>query len=212
MNETLLSFLEGRLEAESFTAAFQSDDALKDAIRALIPEEAKEDQTHPLWTRLSYSALRKNSFDYYKYLKNMCSLSGTISDNFNLFGSLKNVCGSTIPNIHFTKIYDDRFDLYLETVGDRFEGPEVEEIVEKIIEGALSISPKAARKKAAREMIKETFHVTGTYRPRWIQGAEWPMGKNSPMAFQRQERKGERMEYFFRDVDTGEERVIGQFY
>ncbi len=210
MNEILLAFLDGRLDAECFVAKLMSDDDLKNAVRALIPEEAKGNSRHLFWTRISYSALKNRSFDYVQYLLDMCTFSGTISDNYNLFHSIKNTFEFIRPDFPFTKAYDDRFDLYLDITQDCFDGPEVHGVVEQIIAESLWIRPKAARKKTAREKIKETFQTKGK-KPRWIQGAEWPMGKQRPMEFEGQEQKSESVQYFFRDVDTGEKRVIEQF-
>ena len=71
---------------------------------------------------------------------------------------------------------------------------------------------KTKRKKAAREKIKELFHIEGRKYPRWAQESEWPMGKNSPMKFIRQKQDEDQVLFWFEDVDTGEERVIEQFY
>ena len=54
--------------------------------------------------------------------------------------------------------------------------------------------------------------VEGQTRPHWIQGPEWPMGKNSPMKYLSRKRDGERVIFTFQDVDTGEIREVEQFY
>jgi len=45
-----------------------------------------------------------------------------------------------------------------------------------------------------------------------MQGAEWPMGKNSPMKYIDRKTNGEEVLFRFVDVDTGEERIVSQFY
>ncbi len=47
--------------------------------------------------------------------------------------------------------------------------------------------------------------------PHWVHGAG-PMGKNSPMEYLGQRKDGELVALRFRDVDTGEERIVEQFY
>lgn len=100
------------------------------------------------------------------------------------------------------------------------EGHEVEEagIIEKIVEQVPESLSKTERKKQIKGLIKKEFHLEGKY-PRWIQGGEWPVSKTGkPMRFVKQKRKKgieyETMlytQFFFEDVETGEERVIEQF-
>ena len=54
--------------------------------------------------------------------------------------------------------------------------------------------------------------MTDNKRPRWIQNAEWPAGKNSPMKYLYRKSISDGSEYYFEDVDTGEVRKIVQFY
>lgn len=213
MNDKLFAFLVGGQNIESFIADFQSDVDLQRSIRELIPEEAKQNSTNPLWSKFSYSAFEKLSFDFYKYLVNMCSLSGTIPDNYNLFSSLKRMCEfTTHDNIPFSKEYDGSFSLYLDIARDCFDGPEVQDYLEQIIRESLSLPQKTAQRKFAKKMVEEGFQTLENKRPQWIQGAEWPMGKNRPMLFEKQKKKAERVQYYFRDIDTGEGRVIIQYY
>ena len=70
----------------------------------------------------------------------------------------------------------------------------------------------ADRVKAGKEALWNAFHIKDRKFPRWAQGANWPMGKNSPMEYLGQRRDGELVELRFRDVDTGEIRIVEQFY
>ena len=85
-------------------------------------------------------------------------------------------------------------------------------MIEKIINNAISIKPKAKRASTVKQQIKTVFHIEGTNYPRWIQGPEWPMGVESPMQFIGRERKGKQVVFLFRDVATGDEKKIVQFY
>ena len=117
------------------------------------------------------------------------------------------------PDFPCTDQYRDAYGLFLDAVGERFDGPEVQEVTEKIVYECLDIRPKTKRVKTAKERVYETFHMEDRkLYPRWIQGSEWPMGKNSPMQFAKQTRRGESVLFYFRDVDTGEERIITQYY
>ena len=71
---------------------------------------------------------------------------------------------------------------------------------------------KADRAAAGKEALWKAFHIKDRKFPRWAQEADWPMGKNSPMEYLGQRRDGELVELRFRDVDTGEERTVEQYY
>lgn len=206
------SFLKGDLDDKSFIRYLKCSSELQDEINNLIPFDAVNNPQHAIWKCFSYNALNKDSFNLLQHLNRICYYNGKIGDNLNLFGVLKRLYYFYHPNFPFTNKYHDEFDLYLDAVQDCFDGPEVEDIINHTIEQCILIKPKAKRKKEAKERIKTLFHVESNSLPRWIQGPEWPMGKQSPMKFERQEKKGELVKYFFVDVDTGEEKVIEQLY
>ena len=62
------------------------------------------------------------------------------------------------------------------------------------------------------ERNTEVFHVEDNKRSRWIQGEEWPMGANSPMKYLDRKTNREEVLLRFVDVDTGEKRIVSQFY
>ena len=212
MDTKIIDFLEGRINAENFIHELNSDDAVQESVRSLLPEAAKTNPNHPFWSKISFSALERCGFDYLRYLQRMCRFDGTISDNLNLFASLERTAGMATGNIDFTTRYHDIFDLYLQVTKDCFDGPEVASVVEEIITEALKKPTKKERVSAAKRMIKERFHVKEKEWPRWIQGAEWPMGRRSPMKFERTEKMNEGRIYYFIDADTGEQRKIIQWH
>ncbi len=116
------------------------------------------------------------------------------------------------PNIQPTNYYWKESDFFFDAVGDSYGGCEVEAYVDKLLQEFPPTMGKTRRIKAAKEKIREAFHIEGKKYPRWAQDAEWPMGKNSPMEYLSQRRDGELVELRFRDVDTGEVRIVEQFY
>ena len=206
------SFLKGDLDDKSFISYLKCCSELQNEINNLIPSDAVNNPQHAIWKCFSYEALNKDSLNLLQHLNRICRYNGKIGDNLNLFGVLKRLYSFYHPDFPFTNKYHDEFDLYLDVVQDCFDGPEVEDIIIQMIEHCTSIKPKAKRKKEAKERIKTLFHVESNSLPRWIQGPEWPMGKNSPMKYKRQERQGELVKFIFVDVDTGEEKVIEQLY
>lgn len=203
--------LSGKMEMSAFISCL-SDASVQEEIRALIPQEAKENREHPLWQYHAYDPLHATAFDLFVYLKKARRFDGSIADNLNIWGTLRAFYSYHSPDFPFTTIYRDRFDLYLDSIRDCFDGPEVRNCVENIIKQAFALKTKTAQRKYANEEIKKVFHVADQKRPRWMQGPEWPMGANTPMRFLSQKRTGEVTQYRFEDVDTQQQRLVEQFY
>ena len=212
MDGRILQFLEGTIRVESFINDLKQDVALQEEIRQLIPREAIGDPSCPLWKTYSYTALDRVNFDFLAHLLYICRLDGTIADNLNLFGSLKRIVAYQYPSTRFTSLYKDQFDIYLGAIQGCFEGPEVESLIERIVEKALHQNTKQKRIEEAKRLITEYFHVNGRKKPRWIQGGEWPMGRNSPMLFVGARRIKDGKEYCFMDLDTNVRKEIIQYY
>ena len=91
-------------------------------------------------------------------------------------------------------------------------GNEVDELIEKaLIPSENDCSHKHTRKEQ-RSQLKMLFHIVPRKVPVWVQEPEWPMGKNSPMEYTGRKRDGDLVQFCFRDVDTGEEKIVEQFY
>lgn len=209
---TIELLLSGQMEMSEFTSILKSDQSLQNQIKEFVPQEAVDNPSHIFWKQIGYKALENTEFDFYKLLLRLGKFNGTIGDNLNIFDIIRRGYTYHHPEINCTEKYTAAFDLYLDTIRDCFDGPEVRHVVERIIQDALPLKTKSKRTQQARAEVKAQFHLEDKKRPRWIQGAEWPMGENSPMAFISQKRHGELVEYFFRDADTGYERTVTQFY
>ena len=208
----LEKMLSGQIEMSEYLYLLTSDFDLQDELSSIIPKDAIGNSTHPLWQRIAYSFLLEYGFDLYNCIISFHRLDDSLGDNLNIFGLINRIYAYTNPDFTFTTKYHDAFELYLDVVKDCYDGPEVEELVNDIIKECLILKTKSGRKKAGQKKILELFHVVDKNKPRWIQGAEWPMGVNSPMKFLKQERRKEQVEYLFIDVDTKEERTIIQYY
>ena len=208
----LQQMLSGRIEMDEYLYLLTSDFNLQNELNSIIPRDAIDNPSHLLWKHVSYNFLFKYNFDLYNCLISFHRLDNSISDNLNIFGFIKRIYIHIIPDFTFTKQYHDAHETYLDVVKDCYDGPEVRELVNDIIKECLIVKTKSGRKKEGKKKILERFHVIDKNKPRWIQGAEWPMGANSPMKFVEQKRHKEQVEYLFIDVDTGEERTIIQYY
>lgn len=219
MNPLIEQVLTGNIDMEQFLKKLQDDPELQEYIRRLVPEEAKEDPSHVFWKSVSYPSVKRDHFDYYRFIFRMANSDLWASHPdiriwkyLNIFSLLKKAYLYYYPDIVCTRRYEDVFDVYLDAVGDCFEGPEVCALVEQIILDAMQLSAKTKRVKQARTVLRDVFHIEGSKRPRWIQGPEWPIGSRSPMQFTGQKKAGETVDYTFQDVDTGDIRTIRQYY
>lgn len=208
----LEQMLAGKMAMCTFTSLLRTNDRLQMYVRDLIPSEAINSGQHDFWKRISYDAFRRNQFDFIKFLYSLCRFDESVGDNLNIFSFMKNVYTYSHPDFKCTTLYQEAFDLYLDVVKDCYDGPEVRHIVDQIIHEALLRKTKKEKIQFANDSISSKFHLAGKKRPRWIQGAEWPMGMYSPMEFVSQCRSTESVQYQFIDVDTKEVRFVEQFY
>lgn len=116
------------------------------------------------------------------------------------------------PDAKRTKRYKDDDDYYFKALGRSIGGAEVMSYVAEVLNKFPRTMKKADRAAAGKEALWKAFHIKDRKFPRWAQEADWPMGKNSPMEYLGQRRDGELVELRFRDVDTGEERTVEQYY
>ena len=211
MTAVIEQVLAGDLEMDTFLQKLENDEKLQTYIYNFVPKEAKNDPNHNFWRVVPYKTMRENDFNYYKFL--FWGLSNNKYGNqLNIFSKLQRAYLYYYPGFVCTSRYDDVFDLYLDAIQDCFDGPEVQHVIECIIDDALQFRFKGQRKKYAQTAIKECFLLESKKRPRWVHGPEWPMGINSPMTFVSQKKVGDKVQFIFRDSDTEEFRVIEQFY
>ena len=210
--EIIKQMLTGQMPMSEFIQHLRTDRSLQDALRQLIPHEAVNNPDHVLWRKYSYETAKKYDFDCLAILCGLHRMNGSIGDNLGIYGTVRAIYRHYEPDLNYTSQYHDAHDVYLRTVGEYYEGLEVTPFLNQIVAEALPIRPKYKRDKILRERLKEVFHVVGKNRPYWIQGGEWPMGKNSPMQYIGRERIPDGVRYTFRDVDTDETRTIEQYY
>ena len=204
--------LMGELPMKEFARILNTDINVQSELNSIIPEDAKWNEDHPLWEYIAFTFLLEYDFDLYRGIVSRHKFDNSISDNLNIWGTIHAIYMYIKPDLLYTTKYHDDFGLYLDVVKDIYDGPEVRSVLEGIFTDAFKEKSKTARKKKAKAAILEAFHVEDKNRPYWIQGAEWPMGENSPMKYISKKREGEVVKYTFIDVDTGELRVVEQYY
>lgn len=210
--EIIERVLSGEMEMCDFIAKLYTDSALQNYIADLVPVEARYNMEHELWRKFSYFALETHDFNLYRYLLQRYRLDNSLGDNLNVASVVYRFYSYRYQEAPYPQKYADAFGLYLDAAGEYFEGPEVVHLIERIVTEALLIRPKSDRRRTVKQKLAELFHVEGRKYPRWIQGPEWPMGKNSPMQFVGRKKINDGVEYHFTDVDTREIRIVVQYY
>lgn len=209
--DSLEQMLTGQIDMARFVSLLKSDAGLREYLGKLIPQDAIFDPQHPLWHKNSRIYYAENDFDLLKVLQSRHRFDNSIDDNLNIFSIISRVYRCCRPDLPYTSRYEEEADLYLEIADDYFESPEVKPVLEQIVREIVSIKPRFKRRKEIKRKVKSAFHVSGNNLPCWIQNPEWPMGKKSPMQFVNQSEAEDGVEYLFRDVDTGETRLIAQY-
>ena len=201
--ETIVRYAEGKLSHEEFEAELNIDPSLWDAVQSLVPEDiARPD--HPF--RSVYGNMRLLETNGYRVKPALLVFGYRPGFAYDLI--------SKLVQYRFTEVRCREpldgpvCDLLAQLHVDDLAGTETESLLQTLL-----LEGKNSSRKAQKQSILEAFHIENSrLRPRWAQEPEWPMGEKSPMKFQGQKRTGERVRYLFRDVDTGEERVVEQLY
>ncbi len=211
MNE-IEAMLTGKMNMRDFSPLVQHDPRIQQELRDLIPPEAMDHPDHPFWKFATYHFYERFQFDVMRALNYIVKFNGSIGDNLNLFEEVKSLYFYHNPDLPYTSFYYDAHGLLLDISHDCYEGSEVNTFLEQIVREALSIKGKGKQRAYGKEQIKKVFHAEDGKRPYWIQGADWPCGKNSPMKYVGRTRQGECVYYEFMDVDTHEKRIVEQYY
>ncbi len=133
-------------------------------------------------------------------------------EKYDIFSTIEVVLRTIEPKLSCTKAYKQDADYYEKAVSSSIGGPEVWRFTESVLEQFPRTMKAAERVKAGRAAIQEAFHIHDRKFPCWPQEPDWPMGKDSPMEYIGRHKDGELVQLRFRDVDTGEEKIVEQFY
>lgn len=208
----LEAFLSGEIDVTEFFAAYEKSKVLRKQINGLIPKEAIGNPSHSLWKRTSYETMAKNRFKITRYLDSILRFDGSFGDDLNLHGTIANIYRYQNPDFSFTTKYKDASNLVLTLCGDYYGGVEVDEQIDKIVREIINVAPKSKRIKEGKNKMAKLFHTVDGKKPYWIQSPDWPMGKKNPMKYVRRRNRGEAVDYYFVDADTGEKRIVTQYY
>lgn len=210
-NTDIEDLLTGKIEMSVFIQKMKTDWNLQMYLHNMIPKEVWVDSEHPILKIPGYPLLERHNYDLFEALHEF-RFNDSIRDNFNIFWTLKKYYCYYFPKTPCVNHYEEDFNLFLTAAADYYEGPEVEKDIQRIFAECRKVSGKGKKKAMAKELLRETFHTEKGCRPYWIQGAEWPRGKNSPMKYIGCKKIPDGKAFLFSDTDTGEIREIEQYY
>lgn len=232
----IISYLTGGCSGQEFICAARSNPDIAKWFQDILPpgadildipyipyqfvdlgKEVYQDagSTHPFWTDICTNTCLNCLHDRISFQEyfHVTSDFDTAGGRVNAYGFLFSLAKKRLPNLVPNSRFSDEYGFYLDTCGESFDGPEVEQYLDNLIYDIYTQSgTKTNKKQRAKRTLAEAFHIEGRTYPHWIQGPEWPMGQHSPMEYLSRKRDGDRVVFIFRDVDTGEIREVEQFY
>ena len=217
--QIVFDFIAGSMPFKEFWEIYQSTpeirqwlDQIADFNRDLPPEIASDLMLRGIYRTVQYDhqghILPMLNDDYDTAKK---KISDAIYQ-YCFFSVVETAVVSAFPKVKRTRRYKQNHTYYSKAMGRSIGGSEVVDYAANILAEFPETMKMADRVTAGKEALWSAFHIKDRKFPRWPQGADWPMGKNSPMEYLSQRQDGELVELRFRDVDTGEIRIVEQFY
>lgn len=205
-----VDFAAGKYSFAEFEALFNLHPEIWDRVQELLTEEMIGNPEHPVWEKTNRGRLESNSF---------AVRAAALSFGYDLYGRsitwdiIKALVSVTFSDAKIQEPVEESGGDLLGKLGlEDLGGSEVDDLIREIVDEYRDVTPAKDRRKLQKQKLKEVFHVRPRKKPDWAQEPDWPMGENSPMEFVAKEQEGELVRYHFRDVDTGEERTVEQYY
>lgn len=239
--ETIASFLRGELDIISFRKLYDENPEINDFLQGIVEEKKRTGEPFKKYRiRISdidmesddnvswlvrpqeypgvrygcspYDSVRKLlTFEEYPRTHDVNTAKGAVEFHNEVYALYYQV-DQTIP---YNYRYMDAYSFVLDAVPEYVCGGESEKYIATHI---LPLYPdtmkKTARIKAIKAAIKEAFR-SDKGRPQWIQGGEWPLGKDGKPAVYTGSKSlhgGEAKHYYFRDESDGSIITVEQFY
>lgn len=199
----VFDFIDGSISYNDFRIAILKDDEIFDWLQSLLNDEMLNDFNFYCCDLLRY---------YRHSLKDciLADLGQQIRHMLNTHSFISRYVQYAFPNrsINPTDYYSKMFNLYIKSIPDCYGGPEVDEILSKIVMD--TPSELSANKKVAliKSKVKELFPGK---RPYWIQNPEWPTVDGKPMIYIERKKNGDLFQYVFEDIVSGKRRIVEQF-
>lgn len=208
--QRIKDFVSGKLTYSQFEEMFTADPSIWDTAQTLLTPEIMNDSNHPFWSKSNRMRLESNNYSVqYACLSFGYDTVGRVITH-RLLGELLSY---QYPDVILRDPPDVSVSDLREKLGmDYLGGVEVDNLIDEILNGKDGNTTVTKFINTAKQKLRILFHLIPRKYPRWIQEPEWPMGEKSPMEYIAQQRCGEMVEFIFQDVDTGEQRIVKQFY
>lgn len=201
----VFDFAKGKLSYENFAAAVDAKPEIWAFLQELVPKDIADENCD----------YRKKYGVSQNFVTNGYDIEETLTAfGFDDIGTKIDVC-RLIPNLveyNYPEIKVKRLDPFAKVAKTPLEkmkldylgGEEADAIVDAILENE-NLSDK--EKKA---LLKEKFHIAPRKYPHWVQEPEWPCQGAEPMKFIEEKSEGDKFEYIFENVETGEKCTVVQ--
>lgn len=206
----VLDFAAGKYSYAEFETLFQLNPEIWDRAQELLTREMIEDGGHPVWSKTDRRRLESNCF---------AVRATALAFGYNQYGQyiawniISALVSHTFPDAKIKEPVEESGGDLLGKLGlEDLGGPEVDGLIRELVDECRDIRPAKERNKLLKQKLKAAFHIKPRKKVCWPQEPAWPMGENSPMEFVSREEAGELVCICFRDVDTGEEKIVEQYY
>ena len=218
-----VDFTEGRITVPEMLARTEEQPELLDWLTSIADPKFKTVVVHKETDEDGYTTFTPEElpFEAKLYLKVEMEAvrTGNLGRHLNIHSLFSRILMTAFPEdgIVMDMTLDKKFNFMLDACPEYIGGPEVDHLLDALLEEIPAELSKAKRVKLYKEKVKTLFPMASKKYPRWIQEAEWPIAPSGkPMRFVEQKKgrdyKTTMQTYFlFEDVDTGDQRVIEQF-
>lgn len=218
-----IDFTEGRISVPDMLARTEAQPELLDWLTGIADPKFKTVVVHKETDEDGYTTYTPEELPFHARLHIKVEMeavrSGKLGQYLNLHYLFSQILMTAFPEegIVMDMTVEKKFDFMLDACPEYIGGPEVNHLLDELLEEIPADLSKAKRVKLYKEKVKALFPMAGKKYPRWVQEAEWPLSPSGkPMRFVEQ-KKGKdykttmQTHFLFEDVDTGEQRVVEQF-
>ena len=241
--ETIAAFLRGEMDIITFRKLYDEQPEINDFLQGIVDDAKAEgvlkfrgypatlpngtvyEQEHGISNLLNpqgfegvkygnspYDSVRKLlTYEFHMETHDVRGASGAL----NFYNEVYALYYQVDQSITHDGKYREAFAFALDVIPEYLMGGESELYINtQIIPQFPATMKKTARIKAIKAAIKEAFR-SDKGRPQWIQGGEWPLGKDGKPAVYTGSKSlhgGEAKHYFFRDESDGSIITVEQFY
>ena len=202
----VFDFAKGKMTYEKFVEVVEEKPEVWAFLQGLVPSDIADANCE---YRKKYSISQSFEANGYDVEETLTAFG------FDGLGTKIDVC-RLVPNLvefNYPEIKVKRLDPFgkvtktpLEKMKlDYLGGEEADAIVDAIVEN------EALSEKEKKAALKEKFHLAQRKYPHWVQEPEWPCAGGTPMKFIAEKNDGDKFEYTFENVETGEQRTVVQY-